>query len=75
MLGPILSCVSQPIDLADPAFEPTDAQLTELATRAFSGVTAAHVAAMATLRAEIADARERALRVFQGRVAAAPDGK
>ncbi len=58
------------INLADDAFEPTDEQLTGLSVRAFAGVPAAHRAAMARLRVEIATAREEALRALDARTAA-----
>ena len=50
------------IDLADPAFEPTDEQLQELSHRAFAGVAAAGERRLERLRLEIAKAREVALR-------------
>jgi len=53
------------IDLADPAFEPSDEQLIGLAARAFAGVEARHQQALAKLRAEIAAAREQALRALE----------
>jgi hypothetical protein len=56
------SPMTQPINLADPDFEPTDAQLAELSQRAFSGVRDANRAALEKLRAEIARERERVLR-------------
>jgi hypothetical protein len=62
--------VADPINLADPACEPTDDQLTELSRRAFAGVAAAHQAALARLRTEIAAAREHALRALEARRAA-----
>jgi hypothetical protein len=74
-VDPEVSIASQPIDLADPAFEPTDEQLAGLVTRAFSGVKAAHDAAMARLRTEIAEEREKALAKFAAQLAEVADGK
>jgi len=54
--------MSERINLADPEFEPTDAQLIELSTRAFSGVRRAREEALAELRAKIAAARAEVLR-------------
>jgi hypothetical protein len=59
--------MSAPINLADPAFEPTDEQLAGLMSRAFAGVRPAHERAMARLRADIAVARDEALRALGGR--------
>lgn len=59
--------MSDPINLADPSFEPTDEQLTGLSKRAFAGVAAAHASAMARLRAEIAIARAEAMRELDRR--------
>jgi hypothetical protein len=61
--------VMSAINLADPAFEPTDEQLVGLSTRAFAGVRAAHERSMARLRAEIAVARDEALKSLDRRVA------
>ncbi|HEX7843559.1 MAG TPA: hypothetical protein VF469_39065 [Kofleriaceae bacterium] len=51
------------VNLADPAFEPTDEQLDELFKRAFADVDRMHRESLARLRAEIArlraDARRR----------------
>jgi hypothetical protein len=63
----MISCMTDRINLADPAFEPTDEQLVGLATRAFAGVPAARERAMARLRKEIVDARAEALRVLASR--------
>jgi hypothetical protein len=52
--------MSEPINLADPSFEPTDEQLAGLMARAFAGVRGARERAMANLRAEIAAARAEA---------------
>ena len=57
------------INLADPAFEPTDEQLIGLSKRAFAGVPAAHERAMARLRAQIADASAQAMRELSQRTA------
>jgi hypothetical protein len=59
--------MSEPINLADPAFEPTDEQLIGLSKRAFAGVSAAHERAMAKLRAQIADASAEAMRELDRR--------
>ncbi len=65
--------MSEPVNLADPSFEPTDEQLAGLMTRAFAGVRGAHEQAMAKLRAEIAAARVVALeRLVRG--PSKPDG-
>ena len=53
--------MSERINLADPEFEPTDAQLIELSTRAFSGVRKEREEALADLRAKIAAARAEVL--------------
>jgi hypothetical protein len=50
---PYLSGMRDAINLADPAFEPTDEQLIGLSKRAFAGVAAKHEAVLARLRAEI----------------------
>lgn len=50
------------IDLGDPDFEPTDAQLTGLSARAFAGVRTAHEEALRKLRARIAEQRAAVLR-------------
>jgi len=49
-------------NLADPDFEPTDEQLTELAHRAFAGVAEAHARAVKALHARIAVETEEVLR-------------
>jgi hypothetical protein len=59
--------MSEPINLADPSFEPTDEQLSGLSARAFAGVRAAHEQAMAKLRTDIAAARVEALRQLDDR--------
>ena len=59
------------IDLADPAFEPSDEQLIGLSSRAFAGVAAARERALAKLRAEIETLREQAMRALDERQAAA----
>lgn len=56
------------VNLADPAFEPTDEQLGELFKRAFADVEREHRESLARLRAEIAQLRADARR----RVAAVP---
>lgn len=55
-------------NLADPAFEPTDEQLTELSARAFAHVAAEHERVLRELRTQIADARAKVLRDLQDRV-------
>jgi hypothetical protein len=59
--------MTEKIDLADPDFEPTDEQLEGLMKRAFAGVGAAHEAALARIRAEIATARAEVLRALAAR--------
>ncbi len=61
--------MSERINLADPEFEPTDAQLIELSVRAFAGVRSARENAFQKLRAEIAVARESVLRELDDRPA------
>jgi len=56
------------VNLADPAFEPTDEQLGELFKRAFADVDSKHRESPARLRAEIARLRAEARR----RVAVVP---
>jgi hypothetical protein len=63
------------INLADPDFEPTDEQLIELSKRAFADVKARHEAALAKLRAEIADRSARVLSECEARQAAWSKGK
>ena len=58
------------IDLADPAFEPTDEELIGLSRRAFAGVRERHEAALARIRAQIAEATEQSLRALDARAAA-----
>jgi hypothetical protein len=65
--------MSEPINLADPSFEPTDEQLAGLMTRAFAGVRGAHERTMAKLRGEIAAARAEALARLGG-ATPKPDG-
>ena len=57
-------------NLADPAYEPTDAELIELSTRAFAGVGAELAANQREMRRRIALERDRILRVLaeRGRV-------
>jgi hypothetical protein len=61
--------VSDVINLADPEFEPTDAQLIGLSTRAFAGVRQAHERQLAELRAQVAAARTAALAALAARLA------
>ncbi len=49
--------VMPPINLADPAFEPTDQQLVDLSKRAFADVGTQHRDSLAKLRSEIATLR------------------
>ena len=58
------------VNLADPDFEPTDAQLEELSARAFAGVRAAHERALTQMRADISTARREALEAFEQRLKA-----
>jgi hypothetical protein len=55
-----------PINLADPAFEPTDEQLVELSKGAFANLREKHRAVDATVQAQIQLARQ-ALRENGGR--------
>lgn len=57
------------INLADPEFEPTDAQLIGLSTRAFAGVREAHEQQLRELRAKIEAARTAALAALAVRLA------
>jgi hypothetical protein len=59
------------INLADPAFEPSDEQLIGLSSRAFAGVAAAHERALAKLRVEIETLRARAMHALDEREATA----
>jgi hypothetical protein len=59
--------MSGPINLADPAFEPTDEQLRDLSRRAFAGVAAAHARSLEKLRAQISAARIEALQALDQR--------
>ena len=61
--------MSDVINLADPEFEPTDAQLIGLSTRAFAGVREAHERQLAELRAQVAAARTAALAALAARLA------
>jgi hypothetical protein len=54
------------VNLADPAFEPTDEQLGELFKRAFADVDSKHRESLARLRAEIAQLRAEARRRVAG---------
>ena len=56
------------VNLADPAFEPSDEQLEELFKRAFADVGSKHRESLVRLRAEIARLRTEARR----RVASVP---
>jgi hypothetical protein len=61
MLKPVAA-----INLADPAFEPTDEQLGELFKRAFADVESKHRESLARLRIEIARLRVEARRRVAG---------
>lgn len=61
--------MSDVINLADPDFEPTDAQLIGLSTRAFAGVRAAHERQLRELRAKVEAARIAALAALAVRLA------
>ncbi len=63
------------INLADPDFEPTDEQLTELSKRAFAGVKERHQAVLARLRAEIATRSAQVLRESEEREAVRANAK
>lgn len=67
------SMVDHP-DLADPAFEPTDAQLVELSQRAFAGVRQQNERALQGIRDQIAAARELVLRALAERRAGGQRG-
>jgi hypothetical protein len=54
------------VNLADPAFEPTDEQLGELFKRAFADVDRNHRESLARLRPEIARLRVEARRRVAG---------
>jgi hypothetical protein len=57
------------INLADPDFEPTDAQLVGLSTRAFAGVREQHERQLCELRASVERARAAALAALAARLA------
>jgi hypothetical protein len=59
--------MSESIDLSDPSFEPSDEQLEGLSKRAFAGVAASHAAALARLRADVAEARKATLIALEKR--------
>jgi len=61
--------VNGTINLADPDFEPTDAQLIGLSSRAFAGVREAHERQLAELRASIEVARAAARIALAARLA------
>lgn len=61
------------INLADPAFEPTDEQLVELSRGAFAHVAERRRAALARVHADVAKRREEALRDVQQRLAGRKD--
>ena len=57
------------INLADPEFEPTDAQLIGLSTRAFAGVREEHERQLRQLRSTVEAARAVALSALAARLA------
>jgi hypothetical protein len=59
--------MSEKIDLTDPGFEPTDAQLMGLSIRAFADVARRHEISLSKLRAQIVAAREQALKALETR--------
>ncbi len=62
--------MSRRIDLADPSFEPTDEELTELSKRAFGHLKQEHADAAARLREEMRREREAALEYWGPRLRA-----
>lgn len=58
------------LTLADPDFEPSDAQLKELSRRAFEGVAERRRAALARVHEEVATRREESLRDVRARLKA-----
>jgi len=60
------------INLADPAFEPTDEQLQQLARDAFADVGERHRAALARLRARILAGRAEAMELLQKHLESEP---
>ncbi len=67
--GDTLGQVSDAINLADPDFEPTDAQLLGLSTRAFAGVREAHERQLRELRTQVNEARAASLVALAERLA------
>jgi hypothetical protein len=63
--------VSNNINLADPEFEPSDAQLIGLSHRAFAGVREANTRILEALHAQVERARLDALAALQVRFASA----
>lgn len=61
--------MSDRIDLADPDFEPSDAQLIGLSTRAFAGVRETREQSQRDLRAKVEKARAAALAALEARLA------
>src|SRR5262245_4757219 len=61
----IIASMARVMNLADPDFEPSDAQLAELSTRAFATVRDDHERSLSKLRTEIAQARARALSALE----------
>lgn len=66
--------MNNPINLADPDFEPTDEQLAEPARRAFSGVREAREAAMTKARAQMVLQSAATLKDYEERIAKGTSG-
>ena len=64
--------LSDVINLADPDFEPSDAQLIGLSARAFAGIREANERTRRDLRTKVEKARAEALAALQARLARAP---
>ena len=62
--------MSDIVNLADPDFEPSDAQLIGLSTRAFAGVREAHERSQRELRAKLDKARAEGLAALEARLTA-----
>jgi hypothetical protein len=63
------------VNLADPSFEPTDAQLIELSVRAFAGVRAANDRALQKLHSDILAAKQRVLDALRDGAAVGRDAR
>lgn len=57
--------MSRKVDLADPAFEPTGAELQELAARAFAGLKQTRERSLERVRTEVAERRRIVLDVLR----------